>query len=112
MLQDAQAILSTTFALATVATTLNANGLPLLQPDQLDLSLQSVLPALPGTALLLLLLGECAHQSYSLHPSENTYLAARTGLTYFRRPGAYILEVSQMHLQSPGFTCGSEVYSR
>ena len=53
-----QAALAAVFALATLATTLNANGLPLLQPDQLQLSAESVLPALPGTALLLLLLGE------------------------------------------------------
>jgi hypothetical protein len=52
-----QAALAAVFGLATLATALNANGLPLLQPDQLQLSAEAALPALPGTALLLLLLG-------------------------------------------------------
>ena len=49
--------LSVLFGLATVATTLNANGVLLLQPDQLDLSPSTVLSALPGTLIFLALLG-------------------------------------------------------
>lgn len=52
--------LSVLFALATVATTLNANGVLLLQPDQLDLSPSTVLSALPGTLIFLALLGMLA----------------------------------------------------
>jgi hypothetical protein len=53
-----QALLSSVFGLATLATTLNANGLLLLQPDHLDLSPTAVLSALPGTLLFGLILGE------------------------------------------------------
>lgn len=49
--------LSVLFGLATIATTLNANGVLLLQPDQLDLSPGAVLSALPGTLIFLALLG-------------------------------------------------------
>ncbi len=49
--------LSVLFGLATIATTLNANGVLLLQPDQLDLSPSTVLSALPGTLIFLALLG-------------------------------------------------------
>ena len=49
--------LSVLFGLATIATTLNANGVLLLQPDQLDLSPGTVLSALPGTLIFLALLG-------------------------------------------------------
>ena len=49
--------LSVLFGLATVATTLNANGVLLLKPDQLDLSPGTVLSALPGTLIFLALLG-------------------------------------------------------
>ena len=49
--------LSVLFGLATIATTLNANGVLLLQPDQLDLSQDTVLSALPGTLIFLALLG-------------------------------------------------------
>lgn len=49
--------MSAAFGLATLVTLLNANGLLLLQPDQLDLSPGSVLSALPGTILFFLLLG-------------------------------------------------------
>ena len=45
------------FGLATLATTLNANGVTLLQPDQLDLSLVNILSAIPGTLIFLALLG-------------------------------------------------------
>lgn len=56
-LVDMQALLSAAFGLATMVTLLNANGLLLLQLDQLDLSPSSVLSALPGTLLFFLLLG-------------------------------------------------------
>lgn len=49
--------LSVLFSLATIATTLNANGVLLLQPDQLDLSQDTLLSALPGTLIFLALLG-------------------------------------------------------
>ena len=49
--------LSVLFGLATTATTLNANGVLLLQPAQLDLSPSAVLSALPGTLIFLALLG-------------------------------------------------------
>ena len=49
--------LSVLFGLATIATTLNANGVLLLQPDQLDLRPSTVLSALPGTLIFLALLG-------------------------------------------------------
>ena len=49
--------LSLLFGLATLATTLNANGVTLLQPDQLDLSLPNILSAIPGTLIFLALLG-------------------------------------------------------
>ncbi|EIE22624.1 hypothetical protein COCSUDRAFT_63768 [Coccomyxa subellipsoidea C-169] len=56
-----EALLSAAFGLATLVTLLNANGLLLLQPDQLDLSPGSVLSALPGTILFFLLLA--AHEA-------------------------------------------------
>ena len=59
--------LSVLFGLATLATTLNANGVLLLQPDQLDLSPGNVLSALPGTLIFLALLGAvpiACHVSY------------------------------------------------
>ncbi len=49
--------LSVLFGLATLATTLNVNGVTLLQPDQLDLSLSNILSAVPGTLIFLALLG-------------------------------------------------------
>ncbi|BDA45797.1 probable zinc metalloprotease EGY2, chloroplastic [Coccomyxa sp. Obi] len=55
-----EALLSVAFGLATLVTLLNANGLLLLQPEQLDLSASSILSALPGTLLFFLLLG--AHE--------------------------------------------------
>ncbi len=57
---EAQALLSVAFGLATLVTLLNANGLLLLQPEQLDLNPSSILSALPGTVLFFLLLGETA----------------------------------------------------
>ena len=49
--------LSLLFGLATLATTLNANGVTLLQPDLLDVSLPNILSAIPGTLIFLALLG-------------------------------------------------------
>ena len=72
--------LSVIFGLATIATTLNANGVLLLQPDQLDLSPSAVLSALPGTLIFLALLGtvlicklylSCLSVAEVSHPRDN-----------------------------------------
>ncbi|KAK9830008.1 hypothetical protein WJX72_009165 [[Myrmecia] bisecta] len=51
-----EGLLAVLFALAATLTTLNANGVSFLQPDQLDLSTASLLAAAPGTAAFFLLL--------------------------------------------------------
>ncbi len=64
--------LSVLFGLATIATTLNANGVLLLQPDQLDLSPSTVLSALPGTLIFLALLGAAPPFAMLQMPSQAT----------------------------------------
>ena len=67
MRDAAQAYLAAVFCLASVITTLNANGLPLLEFDseryRANLTAAAALGALPGTAVFFTLLRAAAPRS-------------------------------------------------